>query len=214
MIKRQRRKGSKMTSKKVKDIVKKTLVNEAEKKRFVTSQDLDGSTDVTLGTVLEFSPSGTDIFDPIVPKGLDEDERVGDEITLQSWKLKLTDYTSDSVYRMLIVQFPDGDAGEYLTALNGVGSTKAVNGFLPRKEDYPPRYTVLYNKVHKFDLDQDLRKIRSINLKVRGLKMEYSLAGSRAIRGNVKLYVITNSSQFGGVIGDFQIHSKMIYTDM
>ncbi len=196
----------------VKKTVNSVLNNRLEKKYYSPESgffEVDGSAAVTLGTVFDMSAAETQMDLSDIAQGDGQGQRIGSEIQLLSWKLNWTDFQSDSSYRLLVVYFPNSDGSNFLAAL----TSATIGAFGPSKKDYADSYRILYDRWHKFDSSEQVPSFRRISLPVKGLKVNYDDDATTLISGAVKFYILTNATTAGGVMGDINGVSKMIYID-
>ncbi len=209
-----RRRGGrkpKMTKRGVRKVVNSVLDKRIEKKYYAPETgffEIDGSAAITLGTNFDLASTETQ-FNLDIDQGDGQAERIGSKVTLMSWKLNWLDYGADSMYRLLVVYFPNGTGSNFSTALG----QSFINTFNPSKKDHSDSYRILYDRIHKLDVSQDLAKLRKINLPVKGLVVQYDDDTDDVLSGMIKFIIQTANSTNGGVIGDFQGVSKLVYTD-
>lgn len=203
---------SRISQKQVKKVVNQVLDRRLEKKYYAPGSgffNIDGSADITLGTVEDITASETQLDVADIPQGDGQGQRIGSEITMLSWKLNWIDHGSDSMYRLMVVHFPHSDGSLFAAAL----TANSMTTFAPSKKDFADSYRILYDKVHKLDVSEQLPIYRKINLPVKGLKVNYNDDATSLLSGQVRFYMITGTGAQGGVIGDVHGSSKLLYTD-
>lgn len=201
-----------MTKGKVRKVVNSVLNKRVEKKYFEPESgffEIDGSAVVTLGTNLDLAATEAQFDLTNIGQGDGQGQRIGSKITLMSWKLNWLDHGADSMYRLLVVYFPNGDGSDYSAALGG----SFINKFAPSKKDHADGYRILYDRIHKLDISEDLAKLHKISLPVKGIVVNYDDDAATVISGNIKFILQTSPAANGGVMGDFQGVSKLVYTD-
>ncbi len=174
--------------------VKKIIFQEAETKLVEVSDVLDSSAEITVGTPFVWA----DVMPLGIAEGTGEEQRIGDELTLQSYHLRYF-VNDDSVqavnYRMVIVYFPDSD-GAGFEALY----TNDMLSFHPRKEQTDLRYKILYDQTVMSFTDafgsntghQNYKDLmRNVKLNVKGLKVQYDTSSTNINRGNIKVILLT-----------------------
>ncbi len=211
--KRRQAKKAPMASKvAIRNIVDNVLNKRIEKKYFQPESgffEIDGSAVITLGTLYDLGTSETQMDLDGVTQGDGQGQRIGSRITMMSWRLNWLDYSLDSQYRLLVVYFPHSDGSDFAAALGN----NFINQFLPSKKDFGQEYKVLYDHIHTLDASERLNALRKISLPVKGLTVQYDDDTTTISGGNVRFYIGTSPAANGGVIGDFQGVSKMVYTD-
>ncbi len=168
----------------------KRIIDSKMETHLVEVQDALGIGEITLGTPFDW----VDIMPLGIAEGTGEEQRVGDEITLQSYHLNyfINDDTSQQAcYRLIAVYFPDSD-GAGFEALY----TNDMLSFYPRKEQTDLRYKVLYDKIFidKYLNSSDglfRNSYKTLTLNVKGLKVVFDSSASTVHRGNIKLIMIT-----------------------
>ncbi len=169
----------------------KQIINSKLETHLVEVQDtLDTSAEITLGTPFVWA----DIMPLGIAEGTGEEQRLGDEITLQSYHLNyfINDDASQSAsYRMVVVYFPDSD-GSGFEALY----TQDMLSFHSRKEATDLKYKILYDKIFidKYVNTTDglfRNSYKKVSLNVKGLKVQYDSSATTINRGNIKVIIIT-----------------------
>ncbi len=126
--------------------VEKIIQKSAESKYFD-----DTATDTSLINTDARSLDGCLDFAGIV-QGDSVNQRIGSSILVTGLKINLLMTTTVSAsVRMMLISFPNSEAGLDLSPLDAVG----VNGFLPRQDDIEARYRVLWDRTINIDPDKN-----------------------------------------------------------
>lgn len=172
--------------------------------------DVDGSADIVLGTIEVVSAFDARSLGMV--EGTGDNERIGTEVELVACKNRMTIYQSDTLARLIYVYFPNGVGTGFESSFNSaVGSGNLMN-FLPRKEEFQEGYRVLHDRLYRFDSSEQVPTIYNINLPVKTLKVRWNDAGT-LVAGKIRMYILTQQSAKGGIVGDFQQHTKTLYRD-
>ncbi len=171
--------------------VKNIIDSKMETKLVQVADVMDTSAEITLGTAFVWA----DIMPLGIAEGTGEEQRIGDEITLQSYHLRYfvnDDATQAVSFRMIAVYFPDSDGAGFEAHYNG----NDMLAFHPRKEETDLRYKILYDRLHiaKYlsTTDGEFRSsFKDIKLKVKGLKVQYDSSAVTINRGAIKILLIT-----------------------
>ncbi len=184
--------------------VKKVIYQEAERKYFdATATDtslintddrsLDGAVRTALGGIVQGDTVNT---------------RDGSEIMLKGLQLNLLLTTTVSAsLRMMLVHFPNHEAGLDFSPLDSVG----VNGLLPRQDDIEGRYSVVWQR--NMDIDPDskgsvsLKKYFKLNKKV-----VYKDSVTNPIINSYSLYVFTNNTTADAI--SIVANSRLFFKDL
>lgn len=189
-IKKRFRKSRKSLSKMVKSMVNKQLNKRSETKLVEVTDTLDSSVEITPGTPFVWS----DIMPLGIAEGTGEEQRVGDEIELQSYQLRVRLGSGTIDCRMIAVYFPDSDGDSFEDLY-----TNDIPSFHPRKEATNERYKILFDRYYLGDTlpgGSGAGKIinyLNIKLPVKGLKVQYDSSATTINRGNIKFIILTNS---------------------
>ncbi len=191
------------------------IVNSASETKLVEVSDiLDTSAEITVGTPFVWS----DVMPINIAEGTGEEQRIGDEITLQSYHLNyfINDNATQGVcYRLIAVYFPDSD-GAGFEALY----TNDMLAFHPRKEQTDLRYKILYDKIfidkYVSSTDGNFRSTyKKLSLNVKGLKVQFDSSATTINRGNIKLMILTQLGNNTPLLhsGDFSALAVLRYKD-
>ncbi len=151
---------------------------------------LDASAEITVGTPFVWA----DVMPLGIAEGTGEEQRLGDEVTLQSYHLNYfinDNATQGACYRMVAVYFPDSD-GAGFEALY----TNDMLAFHPRKEQTDLKYKILSDQVfiekYVSSTDGNFRSsYKKLSLNVKGLKVQYDSSSTTINRGAIKIIIIT-----------------------
>lgn len=194
-----RRKRSKLPfTKKQAKAIKKLASMSGEVKLVEATDVLDKSVEITDGTPFVWS----DIMPLGIAEGTGEEQRIGDEIMLQSYHMNfrfIGGASSEVDLRLIAVYFPDSD-GSGFEALY----TNDILSFHPRKEQTDIRYKVLYDRLYNGVVmsgsvandGKDLSTNHKLSLKVKGLKVQYDSSATTINRGNIKFIILTDTNGF------------------
>ncbi len=164
--------------------VKRVLYRESE------SKYIDGTaSDTSLINTDARSLDNALDFDGIV-QGDSVNERIGSSIFCRGVQCNLLFTTTVSAsLRMMMIQFPNSEAGLDLSPLDSVG----VNGLLPRQDDIEARYKVLWQR--NLDIDPDKNGSVAIKKYVRlNKKVVFKDGVAQPYLNKCKLYVFTNNT--------------------
>uniref|UniRef100_UPI00404826AA hypothetical protein n=1 Tax=Aliarcobacter sp. TaxID=2321116 RepID=UPI00404826AA len=169
----------------------KRIIDSKMETHLVEVQDtLDASVEITNGTPFVWA----DVMPLGIAEGTGEEQRVGDEITLQSYHLNYfinDDAVQQACYRLIAVYFPDSN-GTGFEALY----TNDMLAFHPRKEQTDLRYKILYDKIfiEKYLNTSDglfRSSYKTLTLPVKGLKVQFDSSATTVNRGNIKMIILT-----------------------
>ncbi len=187
------------------------ISKKTETKIVQRSDTLDVSAEISNGTPFSWA----DVFNFAIPEGTGEDERIGDELELQSLIVSLSHEggaADISEYRMLVVYFPTNDGAGFETGL-------VPHSLLPKKEDVDFPYKVLLDKkqYHSYTTlnsqsGSNNMKLRKYNIPVKGLKVQYDSGATTINRGSIKCFLLTNSQ--GNNSSDIKAIARIRYKDM
>lgn len=210
---KRRYKGRLPFSKKQVSAIKKIAVQSGETKIFTTTDALDTSVEVSLGTTFDW----TGAVPLLVVEGTGEEQRIGDEITLQSYnfRMKFNSNVSGNVnMRLLCVYFPDNDGTGFASLM-----TDGVNSPLPRKEAFGSgSYKVLMDRYfcgipNPASTGKVISQYYNLYIPVKGLKVQYDSSATTRNRGNIKMFMLTDSDVDSLMTQDIDTISILRYKD-
>lgn len=214
IYKRRYKKRSKLPfTKRQAKAIKKLAISSGETKLIQVSDTLDTSAEITNGTPFVWA----DIMPLGIAEGTGEEQRIGDEIVLQSFHMNyrlVGGVVPSCDYRLIAVYFPDSD-GNGFEALY----TNDILSFHPRKEQTDIKYKILFDKTYSgktsFDTDAhgDISVNKKLNLRVKGLKVQYDSSATTINRGNIKVIILTDTSS-GFNSSDYQALAVLRWKDL
>ncbi len=182
--------------------IKRVLYNQAESKFFD-----DTATDTSLINTDARSLDGCLDFGSIV-QGDSVSERVGNEIFVTGLKINLLFTTTTSAsLRIMLITFPNSEAGLDLSPLDAVG----VNGQMPRQNEIEARYKVLWER--NIDVDPDSKGSVALKKFVKyNKKVVYKDGVAQPYINNPRLYVFTNNTTASAI--SVSADGRIMYKDL
>ncbi len=182
--------------------IKKVLYRQAESKFFD-----DTATDTSLINTDARSLDGSIDFGSIV-EGTDVNERIGNSIFVTGISINLLFTTTVSAsLRIMLIQFPNSEAGLDLSPLDSVG----VNGQMPRQNEIEARYKVLWSR--NMDVDPDSKGSVAIKKFVRyQKKVVYKDGVAQPYANQCRLYVFTNNTTASAIVANADC--RIMYKDV
>lgn len=177
---RKRRKSSKSFAKKV-----MAVVNKKQELKTKQSSGSDASLIATSGFVQEMNETA-------VAQGLDDDERVGDNLNLKyiHFKAAVSSGSANGLVRCFVIQDLEN------ASPNGIGATLPLpNDFFPNQQVANARYQILYDRTVEIDAANRPNYLFNIRIPASKLKIKKihyddgatTLSGG----GNVRLFMTT-----------------------
>ncbi len=182
--------------------IKRVIYRQAESKFFD-----DTATDTSLINTDARSLDGALDFAGIV-QGDSVSERVGNEIFVTGLKINLLFTTTTSAsLRIMLITFPNSEAGLDLSPLDAVG----VNGQLPRQNEIEARYKVLWER--NLDVDPDSKGSIALKKFVKyNKKVVYKDGVVQPYINNPRLYVFTNNTTASAIVANADC--RIMYKDL